>query len=159
MVKIGIISDTHLYAVSSELVDIYENYFSDVEMIFHAGDLVSVEIAEYLSQKPLHVVQGNMDTMDVRDRFPRKEIIEVHGFRFGLIHGWGSPLGIERRIRSEFRDVHAIIYGHSHRPSNHADDGILFFNPGTATGFRIAGSNSIGIVQIADEIKATIIPI
>jgi len=159
MVKIGIISDTHLHAVSSELVDIYENYFSDVEMIFHAGDLVSVEIAEYLSQKPLHVVQGNMDTMDVRDRFPRKEIIEVHGFRFGLIHGWGSPLGIERRIRSEFRDVHAIIYGHSHRPSNHADDGILFFNPGTATGFRIAGSNSIGIVQIADEIKATIIPI
>jgi len=159
MVKIGIISDTHLYAVSSELVDIYENYFSDVEMIFHAGDLVSVEIAEYLSQKPLHVVQGNMDTMDVRDRFPRKEIIEVHGFRFGLIHGWGSPLGIERRIRSEFRDVHAIIYGHSHRPSNHADDGILFFNPGTATGFRIAGSNSIGIVQIADEIKATIISI
>jgi len=159
MVKIGIISDTHLHAVSSELVDIYENYFSDVEMIFHAGDLVSVEIAEYLSQKPLHVVQGNMDTMDVRDRFPRKEIIEVHGFRFGLIHGWGSPLGIERRIRSEFRDVHAIIYGHSHRPSNHADDGILFFNPGTATGFRIAGSNSIGIVQIADEIKATIISI
>jgi len=159
MVKIGVISDTHLHAVSSELVDIYENYFSDVEMIFHAGDLVSVEIAEYLSQKPLHVVQGNMDTMDVRDRFPRKEIIEVHGFRFGLIHGWGSPLGIERRIRSEFREVHAIIYGHSHRPSNHADDGILFFNPGSATGFRIAGSNSIGIVQIADEIKATIIPI
>lgn len=159
MVKIGVISDTHLHAVSSELVDIYENYFSDVEMIFHAGDLVSVEIAEYLSQKPLHVVQGNMDTMDVRDRFPRKEIIEVHGFRFGLIHGWGSPIGIERRIRSEFREVHAIIYGHSHRPSNHADDGILFFNPGSATGFRIAGSNSIGIVQIADEIKATIIPI
>jgi uncharacterized protein len=159
MVKIGVISDTHLHAVSPELVDIYENYLSDVEMIFHAGDLVSLDIAEYLSQKPLHVVQGNMDTMDVRERFPHKEVIEVHGFRLGLIHGWGSPLGIERRIRSAFRDVHAIIYGHSHRPSNHADKGILFFNPGTATGFRIAGSNSIGIVQIADEINATIIPI
>ena len=159
MVTIGVISDTHLSAVSSELVDIYENYLSDVGMIFHAGDLVSLEIADYLSQKPLHVVQGNMDTMDVRERFPTKEIIEVHGFRLGLIHGWGSPLGIEKRIRSEFNDVHAIIYGHSHRPSNHTDKGIIFFNPGTATGFRIAGSNSIGILDIADTIKGTIIPV
>ena len=159
MVTIGVISDTHLKAVSSELVDIYENYLSDVEMIFHAGDLVCLEIADYLSQKPLHVVQGNMDTVDVRERFPKKEIVEVGGFRLGLIHGWGSPLGIERRIRSEFNDVHAIIYGHSHRPSNHADEGVLFFNPGTATGFRMAGSNSIGILDIADTIKGTIIPV
>lgn len=159
MVTIGVISDTHLNEVSTELIDIYENYLSDVEMIFHAGDLVSLEIADFLSQKPLHVVQGNMDTMDVRERFPKKEIIEVNGFRLGLIHGWGSPLGIERRIRSEFSDVHAIIYGHSHRPSNHDDKGIIFFNPGTATGFKIAGSNSIGILDIADEIKGTIIPV
>jgi putative phosphoesterase len=159
MVKIGVISDTHLREVSSALMDIYESYFSDVEMIFHAGDLVSLEIAEYLSQKPLHVVQGNMDTMEVRYRFPKKEVIEVHGFRLGLIHGSGSPLGIETRIRSEFVGVHAIIYGHSHRPSNHTNNGVLLFNPGTATGFRIVGSNSIGIVEIEDEIKATIIPV
>jgi len=159
MVKIGVISDTHLHEVSPALMDIYESYFSDVDMIFHAGDLVSLEIAEYLSQKPLRVVQGNMDTMDVRDRFPKKEVIEVEGFRLGLIHGWGSPLGIERRIRSEFVGVHALIYGHSHRPSNHTDNGVLIFNPGTATGFRIAGSNSIGIMEIGDEIKATIITI
>jgi putative phosphoesterase len=157
MVTIGVISDTHLNAVSSDLVDIYERYFSDVEMIFHAGDLVSLEIADYLSQKPLHIVQGNMDTIEVRKRFPAKEIIEVGGFRVGFIHGWGSPFGIEKRIRSEFTGVHAIIYGHSHRPSNHADKGILFFNPGTATGFRMAGSNSIGILRITDEIKGTII--
>jgi hypothetical protein len=157
MVTIGVISDTHLKAVNSELVDIYENYFFDVEMIFHAGDLVSLEIADYLSQKPLHVVQGNMDTMDVRERYPEKEIIEVNSFRLGLIHGWGSPLGIEKRIRSEFTDVHAVIYGHSHRASNHVDRGILFFNPGTATGFRIAGSNSIGILEITDEITGRII--
>ena len=159
MVTIGVISDTHLNTVSQELVDIYENHLSDVDMIFHAGDLVSLEIVDYLAQKPIHVVQGNMDPMDVRERFPTKEIIEVGDFRLGLIHGWGSPLGIERRIRSEFSDVHGIIYGHSHRPSNHTDKGIIFFNPGTATGFRIAGSNSIGILHVADEIKGTIIPV
>jgi putative phosphoesterase len=157
MVRIGVISDTHLKAVNSELVDIYENYFFDVDMIFHAGDLVSLEVADYLSQKPFHAVQGNMDTMDVRERFPEKEIIEVDSFRLGLIHGWGSPFGIEQRIRSVFTEVHAIIYGHSHRSSNHVDKGVLFFNPGTATGFRIAGSNSIGMLEIAGEITGTII--
>jgi uncharacterized protein len=159
MVKIGVISDTHLHAVSSELIDIYDNYFSDVDMIFHAGDLVSLEIAEYLSQKPLYVVQGNMDSTDVRERFPKKEIIEIAGYRLGLIHGWGSPFGIERRVRGEFSDVHVIIYGHSHKPSNHKDNGVLFFNPGTATGFKISGPNSIGIIEIEEEIKAMIIPI
>lgn len=157
MVKIGVISDTHLKAVSSALVDIYENYFFDVDMIFHAGDLVTLEIADYLSQKSLHVIQGNMDNRDVKEKFPQKEIIEVDSFRLGLIHGWGSPFGIERRIRSEFTDVQAIIYGHSHRPSNHIDSGVLFFNPGTATGFKIGGSNSIGMLQIDDEITGTII--
>lgn len=157
--KIGVLSDTHLHEVNSELVDIYENYLYDVDMIIHAGDLVSLEIADFLSQKPLYVVQGNMDTMDVREKFPKKEIIEVNGFHLGLIHGWGSPFGIERRIRSEFRDVHVIIYGHSHRPSNHAVKGVIFFNPGTATGFRIAGSNSIGILDVGTAIERTIIPL
>lgn len=155
--KIGVISDTHLHEVNSELVDIYENYLSDVDMIVHAGDLVTLEIVDFISQKPIHVVQGNMDNMDIRERYPKKKIIEVNGFRLGLIHGWGSPFRIEKRIRSEFKDVHAIIYGHSHRPSNHIDKGIIFFNPGTATGFRISGSNSIGILDIGETIKGTII--
>lgn len=155
--KIGVISDTHLHEVNSELADIYKHYLSDVDMIVHAGDLVTLEIVDFLSQKPLHVVQGNMDTMDIKERYPKKKIIEVDGFRLGLIHGWGSPFGIEKRIRSEFSDIHAIIYGHSHRPANHINKGITYFNPGTATGFRITGPNSIGILDIAETIKGTII--
>ena len=155
--KIGVLSDTHLHEVSPGLVDIYENYFSDADMIFHAGDLVSLEIADFLSQKPLHVVQGNMDPAEITESFPRKEIVTVGAFRLGIIHGWGSPFGIEKRIRSEFSDVHAIIYGHSHRPSNHIDKGVTFFNPGTATGFRTSGSHSIGILDINDTIKGRII--
>ncbi len=155
--KIGIISDTHLKGVSPELIDIYQDYFSDVDMIIHAGDLVSMEVVDFLNQKPLHAVQGNMDNMDVRERLPEKKIIAVSGFRLGLIHGWGSPSGIERRIRSEFNNVHAIIYGHSHRPANHIDRGVIFFNPGTATGFSISRSNSIGILDIGDTVQGNII--
>ncbi len=126
--KIGVISDTHLKDVDSQLIDIYKEYLSDVDMIIHAGDLVSTEVADFLSQKPLHVVQGNMDSLDIKERFPEKRIVEVNGFRLGLIHGWGSPFGIEGRIRSEFNDVDVIIYGHSHRPANHIDKGIAPIN-------------------------------
>lgn len=155
--KIGVISDTHLKEVSSQLVDIYQDYFSDVDMIIHAGDLVSIEIVDFLSQKPLHIVQGNMDSLDIKGRFPKKKIIEAGDFHLGLIHGWGSPFGLERRIRAEFNDVHVIIYGHSHRPANHISKGIIFFNPGSASGFSVSGSHSIGILDIKETVKGNII--
>jgi putative phosphoesterase len=157
--KIGVISDTHLKHVNSRIIDIYTGYFSDVDMIIHAGDLICEEIADFLSQKPVHIVQGNMDNHDIKKKFPKKKILEISGFRLGLIHGWGSPLGIEKRIRSEFNDVHAIIYGHSHRSTHHIDKGVIFFNPGTATGFSMSGSYSIGILDITDKINGTIISI
>ena len=157
--KIGVISDTHLKHVNSRIKGIYTSYFSDVDMIIHAGDLIGEEIADFLSQKPVHIVQGNMDSEPIKKRFPKKKILKINGFRIGLIHGWGSPLGIEKRIRSEFNNVHAIIYGHSHRSSYHVDKGVIFFNPGTATGFSMGGSYSIGLLNITDKIDGTIITI
>ena len=157
--KIGVISDTHLQGVDSRLSDIYGNYFADTDLILHAGDIVSMEVVDFLSSKPLHVVQGNMDNKEIKEKFPRTKIIEVQGFRLGLIHGWGSPVGIEKRIKSEFKNVHAIIYGHSHRAVNHIVNDILFFNPGTATGFSISGSHSIGILYIGTNIQGEIITI
>jgi putative phosphoesterase len=155
--KVGVISDTHLKGVNSQLIRIYQDYFSDVDMIIHAGDIVSIEIVDFLSQKSLHVVHGNMDNLDIKERFPEKKMVEVGGFRLGLVHGWGSPFGVERRIRSEFNNVHVIIYGHSHRPANHIDKGVIFFNPGTATSFSIGGSNSIGVLDIGQRVKGNII--
>jgi putative phosphoesterase len=155
--KIGVISDTHLQEVTSQLVRIYEEHFSDADMILHAGDLVSMDIVDFFSQKPLHVVQGNMDCQAVKDRFAEKKVIELNGFRLGLIHGWGSPLGIEKRIRPEFGKVQAIVYGHSHRSANHRSGDVLFFNPGSASGFSLSRSHSVGILHIAEDIKGTII--
>jgi len=155
--KIGVISDTHLHEVTGQLVRIYEEHFSDVDMILHAGDLVSMDIVDFLSQKRLYVVQGNMDCQAVKDRFAEKEVIQVNGFRLGLIHGWGSPLGIEKRIRPEFGEVDAIIYGHSHGSANHRRGDVLFFNPGSASGFSVSRSHSVGILHIAEDIKGTII--
>jgi uncharacterized protein len=157
--KIGVISDTHLKGVNSRLIEIYTTYFSNVDMIIHAGDAVSAEVLEFLGKKPLHAVQGNMDSEEIKNWLPVKETFEIEGFLIGLIHGWGSPFGIEKRIRPEFKNAQFVIYGHSHRAVNHIRDGVVFFNPGTATGFSVHGVHSIGILEIGSKIEGSIIEI
>ena len=63
-------------------------------------------------------------------------------------------------VRSEFKGVDAIIFGHSHAPINMTKDGILFFNPGTPTDKIFARTNSYGILEVTDkEIKGNIVAI
>ena len=87
----------------------------------------------------------------VEDEIPPKRVLQIGRFRIGLIHGWGSPLDLEDRIRREFENVDCIVYGHSHYPANHIREGILFFNPGTACDRRHAGSNTVGILEVGED--------
>lgn len=155
--KIGVLSDTHLSKVSANFRDICDRYFSDVDVIFHAGDFTSGNIVAFLSEKTFYGVSGNMDPVEVKAVLPDKRVIELGGYKFGLIHGWGSSKGLEERVRPEFQDVDVIVYGHSHRAANHIRDGILFFNPGTATGFSSSETHSIGFLECADKIKGSIV--
>ena len=157
--KIGVISDTHLKEPHSEFKKAIESHFRDVEKIFHAGDFVDWSIAEYLSdQKELFAVCGNMDSQDIRKAFPEKRIIELKGFKIGLIHGGGPPFGIESRIWGEFDEVNAIVYGHSHTPANHWVKNILFFNPGSLTRSYIHKPTFV-ILHLGEKIEGEIIKI
>jgi hypothetical protein len=182
--KIGILSDTHLKEPLSEFKRMIEAHFPGVDKIIHAGDFVDMSVAEYLSsQKELLAVCGNMDTMDIRRTFPQKRMIKVKGFRVGLVHGGGSPFGIESRVKeqldelargdcllgtgsegagegigsgSERKDLDVIIYGHTHIPANHQVRGILFFNPGSLTRSFIHRA-TLGILHIGEKIEGEII--
>jgi putative phosphoesterase len=99
-----------------------------------------------------------MDHPDVVKILPKKDIIKIDNFKIGLIHGYGAPLGLEQRIRKEFEEkMDVIVFGHSHQPVNEVKDGILFFNPGSPTDKIFSSSNSFGIIEINDNIKAKII--
>jgi len=157
--KIGVISDTHLREPLPEFKKMIEFHFKDVEMIFHAGDFVDWSIAEYLSSlKELIAVCGNMDPQNIRKAFSQKRTLQLKGFKIGLIHGGGSPLGIESRIRGEFDDVDAIVYGHTHTPASHPLKNIYFFNPGTPTHSFIHRA-TLGILHLGEKIEGEIIPI
>ena len=155
--KIGVISDTHLHRVTKEFTEIYDEYLSDKEMILHAGDLVSPEIIELLKEKDFNGVCGNMDPPEVKRCLPEKKILNLMGYRLGLIHGWGRSDDLEDRILPLFDNVDVIVYGHSHIASNHVRDGVFLFNPGTATGYSASGVHSIGILELGDAVRGEII--
>jgi uncharacterized protein len=148
MVRIGVLSDTHLNGPDTLIDKIVERHLSSVDMFIHAGDMVwpSVLDSLYATNKPVHAVSGNMDPEEIRGSYPAKKIIEVEDIRIGIIHGWGSPDGIRQRIICEFSDVDAIVYGHTHQPFCSFEAGIFFFNPGSPTDSRFTNINSVGII-------------
>jgi uncharacterized protein len=157
MIRIGIISDTHLSEATQELDRLIRYHFNDIEIILHAGDLVHMDVLKAFGKKHIHAVCGNMDKADVVKTLPRKKVIEIDGYRIGLIHGGGNPSGMESRLRDEFDDVQCIVYGHTHKPYNEVHEGILFFNPGTPTDKIFAPFNSLGILIIDAAISGSII--
>lgn len=156
--KIGVISDTHMSNPSEALHCLVNDIFSDVAMVLHAGDLTRISILDAFAGKDVVAVCGNMDRHDVTQVLPVKEIVNIHGHRIGLIHGWGSAKGIEDRIRDEFQGVDAIVYGHTHQAANKVKDGILMFNPGAFSGsFLLGRHRSVGLLTIDNGIHGSII--
>ncbi len=149
-VKIGVLSDTHLHSGQELPWDILKA-FSNVDLIIHTGDIVSLSVLERLKKiKDVKAVQGNMDSLDIKSLLPEKEVLEINGKRIGIIHGSGGPWGIENKLREQFENVDAIVYGHTHQARNELLGDILFFNPGKA-------SQSYGILLVDEDIRGQII--
>lgn len=156
--RIGVIGDTHIPLVADKLPDEVFNLFRGVDLILHTGDLVTLEVVYSLSKLSKTIaVYGNMDYLDVRNSLPDKTVVEARMFKIGLIHGWGPPGGLIDRIKDEFREVNAIVFGHTHEPVNEIKGGVLFFNPGTPTDTRFSSTLSVGMLEVETEIKAKII--
>lgn len=167
--KIGVISDTHIqsshdarYTLTDNiksnpeaLYKLCEPYFKDVDAIIHAGDLTELEVLNVLKRfAEVYAISGNMDSDSVRTVLGEKRILEFGKFRIGVMHGWGAPDGLSDKIREKFSSntVDCIIFGHSHRPYDKIEDGILMFNPGSPTDTRFAPKRTIGILHIDDTI-------
>jgi len=156
MTRIGVLSDTHLRDFAPELARRLAEVFSGVEMILHAGDLVNLRILDLLEAPRVYAVCGNLVDSTVAMSLPRKLVVEVEGFKIGLIHGWGPPMGLAGRVAGEFQGVDVIVFGHSHRPLNARSSGVLMFNPGSA-GKGFIGSGTVGIITVDQGLSGSII--
>lgn len=158
--RIFVISDTHLPRTAGDIPPKVYDEIKKCDMIFHAGDFVEKIFFDKLTKlKTTYAVFGNMDSVELKNILPQKEIIEVGKFKIGLIHGWGPPDRTEENIKNEFGAIDAIVFGHTHTPANEVKNGILFFNPGSPTDKAFALYNSYGILEIDDKINGKIIKI
>jgi uncharacterized protein len=158
-VKICVISDTHTDSID-DLPGRVLDELSGADMIIHAGDFTGKPFVDALRKiGPFRGVYGNIDGPDVRKELPVIDIIQAEDFMIGVNHPaeGGSPLTLEQRLRPKFPGVQAIIHGHTHRTKNDFRDGVLWFNPGSATGKFPATRKTYGIMTINKEIRGEII--
>ncbi|MBN1650980.1 MAG: metallophosphoesterase family protein [Bacteroidales bacterium] len=132
MRKIGLLSDTHSYYHPK-----IESFFSEVDEIWHAGDIGDPEILTRLKQfKPCIAVIGNIDGNELRLVLKEKEIFFCEDVKVMITHIGGYPgryhSGIKQLLLKE--NIKLFISGHSHilKVMNDQSLNLLHMNPGAA---------------------------
>jgi putative phosphoesterase len=153
MKRILVLSDTHIPIAANDLPQVIYDEAHKADMIIHAGDFIDISLLEKLRSlnKVVVAVYGNMDCIRIRKELKAKEIFTVGKFRIGLIHGYGAHSELMETVKSEFKDVDCVIFGHSHVATNMKHAGVLYFNPGSATDKIFASKNSYGMLEITDK--------
>lgn len=157
MIKIGILSDTHLVRLNDHFQQQISHCFADMDMIFHAGDLTDISILQAFRDKEVHAVHGNMCHGAAKQSLPTKKVVQVGSFSIGLMHGMGARHDVEDYLIREFDQVDCIISGHTHRPVCHCLYDILFINPGSFSGTgRYGAPGTYATLDVGETLVAAI---
>jgi uncharacterized protein len=148
--RIAVISDTHMPRGARSLPARCVEELRGADAILHGGDFMRVEVLRMLEAlgPPVHGVHGNVDDEALRRMLPAARVVELGGARIGMVHDAGPRTGRLARMRFRFKDVDAVIFGHSHLPLHEAGDGFQIFNPGSPTERRSAPRHTMGIATI-----------
>jgi putative phosphoesterase len=120
---IGVISDTHGLLRPSAM-----EAMKGVDLIIHAGDIGRPIVLETLREiAPVFAVRGNMDKGEWAREVPATEVVECGEVLIFVLHSI-EDLDLDPAASG----FHAVISGHSHRPSIKQRDGVLYLNPGSA---------------------------
>ena len=168
---IGVLSDTHVphrtSLISQKVIDDFRG--RNVDFVFHLGDFTSFQAYQQLTttfgKEKVIAIRGNMDfDKNLAKELPEKIEMEIFGHKILLVHGMGGPNMIIRRLIKKLNllnsDYEIVIFGHTHRPVNKKENGILFFNPGTTTpkDNMLTVVSSYGFLKISkNEVKPEII--
>lgn len=157
--RITVISDTHMPSKGKQLPAPVLKSIEKTDMLIHAGDFTSVELLNYLDElTKVEAVAGNNDGVEILLRLGKQKIIEVNGYRIGIVHGEGLHGTTPKRAKMAFAHdkVDIVIFGHSHQPYNMIEDGVLYFNPGSPTDKRRSPKYSYGEIKLGKNINANI---
>lgn len=145
LIRIGLISDTHMPERCAALPASLFEAFRGVDLILHAGDLGELWVLDRLAEiAPVIAVHGNDDTPAARRELPLQQIIALSGQRILLWHShyhssatdrahrgglWPPKLArLARRARRAGANI--LVFGHLHVPLVRRWRGTLLINPG-----------------------------
>ena len=139
---IGVISDTHGLLRPEALTAL-----AGVEHILHAGDVGDPGILDTLEKiAPVTAIRGNVDSWGDCADLPATDAVELGGRLFYLVH---SVTDLD--INPVVAEVAAVVSGHSHKPSVHSRDGVMFLNPGSAGPRRFNLPVTVALVTLSEE--------
>ncbi len=135
MKKIGLLSDTH-----GDLDPKIFDYFKEVDEVWHAGDIGSMEVIDELRKfKPLRAVYGNIDNHEIRREVPEFNRFRIEEVDVLITHIAGKPGKYSKTAYDELvkSAPKLFVCGHSHillvQMDRHFN--MLWMNPG-ACGFK-----------------------
>lgn len=143
---IGILSDTH-GLLRPEVV----TALAGCDHILHAGDICDNDVLDRLKRiAPVVAVRGNMDYGSWSNALPVRDIVEIDGIFFYMLHDL-NQLDLDPAAAG----VHVVVSGHTHQPQLIKKDGVTYLNPGSAGHRRFDYPVSVAMVRIEN---GTIIP-
>lgn len=147
--RVGVISDTHglLRPEAEALLD-------GVDHILHAGDIGAPGILPRLADiAPLTAIRGNVDTAVWALGLPEQVGVTLAGHPVLMLHDL-KDLTVDPAAER----MSMIVFGHSHRPSIEAIEGVLYLNPGSAGPRRFRLPVTLAMVDIeGQEFRAEIL--
>ena len=151
--KILIVSDTHGHEENLERV---VEKVGKIDCLLHLGDVEGQEdYIEALVSCPVHIVAGNNDYFS---DLPQEEECVVEGNHIFITHGhyyYVSTGESDLLKEAKGRDADIVMYGHTHKPSLHEEDGVTILNPGSISYPRQSGRQKTYMIM---EIDASGVP-
>jgi putative phosphoesterase len=146
--RIGVISDTHDLVRPEAL-----RALAGSDLLLHAGDVCGPEVLEALREiAPVIAVRGNNDHGRWAEALPETATLTLGGVTVVMVHDLATLSAAART------GAGIVISGHSHQPRKAEEDGVLYFNPGSAGPRRFRLPISLGRIEVTKSgLRATLV--
>ncbi len=165
MIRIGLISDTHIPSAGKQLPDLVAELLWGVDLIIHAGDITVPSVLDWLEGiAPVVAAQGNEDTGLMDRRIAPSLIMQTRWGRIAAVHDLCyADMPVRESLARFFRSpVDVVVHGHTHEPMVERVGSVLVVNPGSASfpNNRRDLPGSLGILTLTPQgAWAEIVPI
>ncbi|OWZ83743.1 YfcE family phosphodiesterase [Natranaerobius trueperi] len=147
-IKICVISDTH--GNVSNAINFINNH-GPFDILLHAGDHLS---DLYKIKKEIkHDIDGYYGVVGNCDDFFSPDVLTITELDIKIILLHGDDVGVKKNLLqlnylAEEKGADLVVFGHTHIATNVTNEGVLFFNPGSASLPRDGGEPSFGVIKL-----------